>query len=89
MGGTNPSLLEAMACECNIAAHKNSFNKAVLGEDAWYFSNPEDVANLFKEEKDTLLTDQWKKNNTEKIKTVYNWDKIINSYEQVFHDSLR
>src|SRR5687767_9388934 len=31
VGGTNPSLLEAMACGCNIAAHGNEFNKAVLG----------------------------------------------------------
>src|SRR6266404_1982826 len=27
VGGTNPSLLEAMACQSNIAAHNNLFNK--------------------------------------------------------------
>lgn len=89
VGGTNPSLLEAMACECTIAAHQNPFNKAVLGDDAWYFTNPEEVASMLQTVRDPLLVEQRKINNTEKIKAVYNWDKIINSYEQVFHDSLR
>jgi len=31
VGGTNPSLLEAMACGAMIASHSNPFNKAVLG----------------------------------------------------------
>lgn len=43
VGGTNPSLLEAMACECNILAHDNIFNRSVLGDDARYFH---DVASL-------------------------------------------
>jgi glycosyltransferase involved in cell wall biosynthesis len=43
VGGTNPSLLEAMACQCNILAHDNIFNRSVLGEDARYFK---DVASL-------------------------------------------
>lgn len=39
VGGTNPSLLEAMACGCRILAHGNNFNKSVLGEDALYFDD--------------------------------------------------
>lgn len=37
VGGTNPSLLEAMASEALIAAHNNPFNQAVLTNDAFYF----------------------------------------------------
>ena len=37
VGGTNPSLLEAMASEDLIAAHNNPFNKSVLHSDAFYF----------------------------------------------------
>ncbi|WP_217452256.1 DUF1972 domain-containing protein [Mucilaginibacter humi] len=46
VGGTNPSLLEAMASEALIAAHNNPFNQAVLSTDAFYFSNPNDVKQL-------------------------------------------
>ena len=30
VGGTNPSLLEAMACSCIVVAHDNPFNRSVL-----------------------------------------------------------
>lgn len=89
VGGTNPSLLEAMSCECNIAAHFNPFNKAILGDDAWYFNNAEDVAELLGSNQHTSLIEQRKNNNSEKIRTLYNWEKIISSYEQVFFDSLQ
>src|SRR6185503_18208079 len=42
-GGTNPSLLEAMACGCRIAAHNNPFNKAVLQHEADYFNDSKNV----------------------------------------------
>jgi glycosyltransferase involved in cell wall biosynthesis len=44
VGGTNPSLLEAMATGARIAAHDNVFNRAVLENLAMYFSDSDDVA---------------------------------------------
>jgi len=41
VGGTNPSLLEAMACDCRILAHENQFNRGVLENNALYFSSSE------------------------------------------------
>ena len=35
VGGTNPSLLEAMGSGALIAAHNNIFNKAILEKDAF------------------------------------------------------
>jgi glycosyltransferase involved in cell wall biosynthesis len=43
VGGTNPSLLEAMACSCRIVAHNNEFNRGVLEQDALYFSSADDL----------------------------------------------
>ena len=37
-GGTNPSLLQAMAAGCAIAAHDNAFNRGILGDSALYFT---------------------------------------------------
>jgi glycosyltransferase involved in cell wall biosynthesis len=82
VGGTNPSLLEAMASEALIAAHNNPFNKSVLHSDAFYFSNANDVCNLVetvqrKETEKTMVN-----NNLHKIKYQFNWEKIIDQYEK-------
>lgn len=84
VGGTNPSLLEAMACECNIAAHDNAFNKAVLTGCADYFSGVQDIAGIIDRDADKVLVDRRKEENMEKIRTLYNWEAIINQYEHVF-----
>lgn len=46
VGGTNPSLLEAMGSHALICAHNNIFNSAVLGEDGYYFAHASEVARL-------------------------------------------
>ncbi|HEY0273369.1 MAG TPA: DUF1972 domain-containing protein, partial [Chitinophaga sp.] len=46
VGGTNPSLLEAMGSQALICAHDNIFNRSVLGDNGFYFSNAADVQAL-------------------------------------------
>lgn len=46
VGGTNPSLVEAMASGAYIAAHDNPFNRSVLGDNAKYFANTSDVSQI-------------------------------------------
>jgi glycosyltransferase involved in cell wall biosynthesis len=82
VGGTNPSLLEAMASEALIAAHNNPFNKAVLHSDAYYFSNANEVRDIVenvqrKEPEKTMVN-----NNLHKIKYQFNWESIIDQYEK-------
>src|SRR6185436_1004065 len=43
VGGTNPSLLEAMASRALVAAHDNPFNRAILRQDTFYFSSYNEV----------------------------------------------
>lgn len=43
VGGTNPSLLEAMASKSLIIAHDNIFNKSVLLNNAFYFQSSNDI----------------------------------------------
>jgi hypothetical protein len=75
VGGTNPSLLEAMASNTLIVANDNPFNRGNLGNDAFYFKNSNDVSNhlnvLNKEDYIPYL-----KSNFEKIKNNYSWEKI-------------
>lgn len=39
VGGTNPSLVEALGAGCAIIAHDNAFNRWVAGSDQAYFSD--------------------------------------------------
>lgn len=89
VGGTNPSLLEAMASRALIAAHDNAFNKAVLGQDAFYFSTAEDVLRLVSEQVDPVMARQMIANNLEKIRNQYNWKGVIDRYEQVLLDAYK
>jgi len=87
VGGTNPSLLEAMASNAIICAHNNEFNRAVLEKDAFYFFTSTEVSdficsNVFG---DSLPFIQ---NNRDKILKYYTWSKIISSYEETFKELL-
>lgn len=89
VGGTNPSLLEAMSMRNIIVAHGNQFNKEVCGSSAIYFedsdtlkekielieSSPEDYQNL-------------KIEALHRVKKSYLWDKIVNEYELLFKNEL-
>jgi glycosyltransferase involved in cell wall biosynthesis len=84
VGGTNPSLLEAMACGCNIAAHNNIFNKAILKEDAYYFSSVADVRKILQQPLDPAVIMDRKEMNIQKVRQRYNWQTIIDEYEKLF-----
>jgi hypothetical protein len=81
VGGTNPSLLEAMACSCRIAAHDNHFNKAVLQNEADFFSDANLLTSIINTPKDISILNHWKKINIKKIRAIYNQEKIIDDYE--------
>jgi glycosyltransferase involved in cell wall biosynthesis len=83
VGGTNPSLLEAMACGCNIIAHDNIFNRAVLEKNAFFFSDQIQLASILKNGQDLQLIGERRECNLQKIKNHYSWDKIIGDYEAV------
>ena len=85
VGGTNPSLLEAMASKALIAAHNNDFNRGVLKENAFYFSNPQEVKNLLGtvRKNDNL---QFVAQNFKAIENDFNWEKINGAYLQLFED---
>ncbi|MGB5942000.1 MAG: DUF1972 domain-containing protein [Leeuwenhoekiella sp.] len=84
VGGTNPSLLEAMASNSFICAHDNQFNASVLKKDALYFDSIDDVEKIVKDTIDPDLRSAFVKNNREKISSQYSWPIIVDAYEQHF-----
>lgn len=81
VGGTNPSLLEAMACSCFIAAHDNVFNKSVLGNNALYFSSAADISKLISDPADESFHLDAIRANLDKIRTEYAPQKVLDAYE--------
>lgn len=90
VGGTNPSLLEAMASSCFIIAHDNPFNKSVLADNAVYFSNATDISSAIQASvySNETLRKQFSSNNLEIIEKEYSWEKIINGHEAFFQSIL-
>lgn len=87
VGGTNPSLLEAMASFALIVAHDNVFNRSILEDDALYFSSAAHVSSYVDgiKKQDHM---SFVESNLEKIRTLYTWDHINRSYENYFLNCL-
>lgn len=86
VGGTNPSLLEAMAAGCFIFAHDNIFNRAVLKKNALYYPTAEKVTEyldnidaIAENNKKTFTT-----NNIEVIRNEYSWEHLVDEHEKYF-----
>lgn len=88
VGGTNPSLLEAMAAGALIVAHNNIFNRSVLGDDAFYFETPEDIAAIINKQDSKEKYADIIQRNSAKIVSDYSWQKITNQLEMLFTNAL-
>ena len=88
VGGTNPSLVEAMASQALVIAHQNPFNKAVLNDDAFYFKNVDEVADysITVEKKNYL---HFVNNNLQKVKEQYSLEKIHRAYLNLFETACK
>lgn len=62
VGGTNPSLLEALAGGCNILIHDNDFNKDVIGQYGKTWSDQMELESLIAKnaERSTTIAEQKK-----------------------------
>jgi len=81
VGGTNPSLLEAMASGALLVAHDNIFNRSILGDEALYFSDASDVAeSITKVEKKRYA--HFVDRNRNKIEEIYSWELINKQYRE-------
>lgn len=86
VGGTNPSLLEAMASDCFILSHDNIFNRAVLGENAVYYKCTDDVMNILNNLDSTVAQHKqaYTVANVEVIRSQYSWEKLVDEHERYF-----
>ena len=87
MGGTNPSLLEAMASEALIVAHQNVFNRSILTDEAFYFKNAIEVSEVLRHRKKDHM--ELVKSNLLKVEQHYSWERINSQYESYLNSCLQ
>ena len=85
VGGTNPSLLEAMASKNICVCHDNKFNKGVVEDSGFYFNTEQDVSDIIK---DIECNDysNYRDEVFEKIKNHFNWNNIVKLYDDYFKE---
>lgn len=84
VGGTNPSLVEALGAGCAVIAHDNHFNRWVSGPNAAYFATEHDCAQLL----DKLLMDDdavlvMKEASRLRFRAHFTWERILSEYEEL------
>lgn len=84
VGGTNPSLVEALGAGCAVIANDNPFNHWVAGEDAAYFSDEQGLTHLL----DDLLDDDirvkaMKLSSRTCFRARFTWGAVLQEYEEL------
>ena len=86
MGGTNPALLKALGFGNCVLAHDNPFNAEVLNGHGLLFRDADDLAAKIQLlEKHPDIAQAYRRRAPERIRDAYNWEKIVNQYEELFY----
>lgn len=81
VGGTNPSLLEAMGAGNAVIAHGNGFNRWVAGEEAHYFQNAQEVDRVIAQaldDPDSLAA--MRAASADRVRREFTWNRILGAY---------
>lgn len=82
---TNVLLLHAMAAKCLISARNNILNSAILGKEGFYFDNAKDIETQLRSiSKEKSAYQEYLVSNCAKINDIYNWERTLAQYEEVF-----
>ena len=89
VGGTNPSLVEALGAGNAVFAHDNRFNRWVAGDAARYF----DGAEAFAAALDAVLADapalaRMGAGSRERFERAFTWEHILAQYEALLRRFL-
>jgi glycosyltransferase involved in cell wall biosynthesis len=89
VGGTNPSLVEALGAGSPVLAHDNRFNRWVAGPEMVYFGDTDDCAAAF----DRLLYDEsglarMRDAARRQHERMFVWDPVLEAYESLLTEAL-
>ena len=82
VGGTNPSLLEAMAAGAPLVAHDNPFNREVLEQRAAYFRDEAELVSVLRQAAEWSGEERARRgaSNRARIAERYTWERIAGEY---------
>lgn len=87
VGGTNPSLLEALATTNLNLLLDVGFNREVAEDTALYFNKQEgNLANIINQELNIDNIEELGQKAKERIRKEYSWGKITQNYEKIFEN---
>lgn len=85
VGGTNPSLIEAMVMKNILLTHRNQFNEEVCEDSALYFKDSEELKTKMDDIDKYPEKYQIMKNLAFfRVKQEYSWEKIVTEYDDLF-----
>jgi glycosyltransferase involved in cell wall biosynthesis len=86
VGGTNPSLVEALGAGNPVIAHDNRFNRWVAGEGACYFDSVESLCERFDEVMgNTEIIDAMRDASSRRFRRALTWPIVLSAYEKVLN----
>ncbi|MCK9899965.1 DUF1972 domain-containing protein [Frankia sp. Cpl3] len=84
VGGTNPSLLRAMGAGTTVIATGNPFNREVLGDAGFFFTEPAELARLLEAaEKYAVIGEHYGSRARDRAASEYDWDEVAIGYEKL------
>jgi len=86
VGGTNPSLLEALGSGNISICHDNLFNREVTDDKQIYFKDEKELANalIYLSQSTSEELKKYEIEAIKRIKEYYNWENISNKYSNLF-----
>ena len=89
VGGTNPSLVEALGAGNAVIAHDNRFNRWVVGEGAVFFSGADGFAARMDEiQAMPTLLDDLRKHGQRRFNEAFTWPDVLAQYEKLLEHYL-
>ncbi|MEL6494353.1 MAG: glycosyltransferase, partial [Cyanobacteria bacterium J06623_7] len=89
VGGTNPSLVEALAAGTPVLAHNNHFNTWVAGTKSLYFDSETHCAEIFDRIlEDTLMLQQMRGASLQRYHEEFSGDRDLTAYELLLDSCL-
>lgn len=90
VGGTNPSLVEALGAGTAVIAHDNRFNRWVAGPGQFYFTDATGArACMVRALTDDAAVASARKAARARHAAAFEWDAILTAYETVLQDTAR
>lgn len=87
VGGTNPSLLEAMSARNLVICHDNPFNREVASDTALYFSDEQTLVEVLdRVERDWSTFSDLQDRARRRVEDNHGWDDIVIQHDRLFSE---